>query len=114
MIGVALLVSGCVLTQGGPDRSFTSSYPLTEPQWIRDGQPIDFEGALWYPTDNVEGILDTEVYQAGEFKGEQYYLDKTDVKPFDRLYTRFAKNRYRAFEKEHDPKSFRGNRHEGQ
>jgi len=99
MIGAALLVSGCVLSQGGPERSLTSSYPLTEPQWVRDGQPIEFEGALWYPTDNVEGLLDTEVYQVGEYKSVPCYLDKMDVKPFDRLYTRFAKNHYRAFEK---------------
>jgi hypothetical protein len=98
LIGVVFLVSGCVLTQGGPDTSFTSSYPLTEPEWIRDGQPIEFDGEQWYPTDNVESLLDTEVYQAGEYKGVPFYLDKTDVKPFDRLYTRFAKNRYRAFE----------------
>jgi hypothetical protein len=99
MIGAAFLMCGCVLSQGGPDKSLTSSYPLTEPEWIRGGQPIEFEGAAWYPTDNVEGLLDSEVYQAGEYKGTAFFLDKTDVKPFDRLYTRFAKNRYRAFEK---------------
>jgi hypothetical protein len=99
-VGVMLLVSGCALLGGrSAEKSLTSSYALTEPEWIRDGQPIEFEGALWYPTDNVEGLLDSEVYQAGEHKGVAFFIDKMDVKPFDRLYTRFAKNRYRAFEK---------------
>ena len=45
MIGVVLLASGCVLSQGGQDMSMmASSYPLTEPQWIRDGQPIELAG----------------------------------------------------------------------
>ncbi len=99
MAGLVFLMSGCIFSQGGSETSLTSSYPLSEPQWIRDGQPIEFEGAAWFPTDNVEGLLDSEVYQAGEYKGVPFFLDKTDVKPFERIYTRFAKNRYRAFEK---------------
>jgi hypothetical protein len=98
-IGAVLLISGCVLSQGEAEKSITSSYPLTEPEWVRNGQPIEFEGTPWYPTDNVEGLLDSEVYQVGEYKGVAFFIDKVDVRPFDRLYTRFAKNRYRAFEK---------------
>ena len=98
LIVAALVVSGCVLSQGGANTSLTSSFPLAEPDWIRDGQPIVFEGDTWYPTDNVEWLLDSEVNQMGEYKGVPFYIDKTDVKPFDRLYTRFARNRYRAFE----------------
>lgn len=96
---VVVCVSGCALLRGSPETSFTSSYALTEPEWIRNGQPIEFEGAPWYPTDNVENLLDSEVHQAGEHNGVAFFFDKVDVKPLERLYTRFAKNRYRAFEK---------------
>jgi hypothetical protein len=96
---IMFLLSGCAFISGGSDKSLTSSYPVTEPEWIRDGQPIEFENVPWYPTDDVEGLLDSEVYQVGEYKGVVFFIDKVDVKPFDRIYTRFAKNRYRAFEK---------------
>ncbi len=73
--------------------------PLTEPDWIRDGLPIEYDHSLWYPTREVENLLDAEVYLLGESRGVKFFCDRTDIKPFERIYTRFGKNRYRAFEK---------------
>ena len=81
------------------------TYPVqsTEPVWIRNGEPIEFEGELWYPMDGVETLLDAEVYILGEYRGVQFFVDKVDVRPYDRLYTKFGKNAFRYFEKrEHD------------
>jgi hypothetical protein len=95
IIGV---VSGCVTTSRNEDPVILTAAQLSEPAWIRNGDAIPFEGEEWFPTDEVESILDTEVYQAGSYRDVPFYLEKTDVRPFDRVYTRFGKNRYRAFE----------------
>ena len=81
------------------------SYPfsLPEPEWIRNGDPIEFEEGLWYPADDIESLLDSEVYLAGEYKGIQIFVDKEDVRPFARLYTKFGKNKFRFFERKDAP-----------
>ncbi|MFH0753250.1 MAG: hypothetical protein V2A70_01645 [Candidatus Omnitrophota bacterium] len=102
LLGFMLLVlffGGCALSQRTDGPAIISAAQLQEPVWIRNGEPIIFEGEKWFPTDEVESILDTEVYQAGMYRDVMFYLEKTDVRPFERAYTRFAKNRYRAFEK---------------
>ena len=73
--------------------------PAEEAEWIRQGEPIEFEGERWYPVDGVENLLDSEVYLAGEYRGVQIFVEKMDVRPYDRLYTKFEKNRFRYFEK---------------
>jgi hypothetical protein len=92
-------VMGCVTTSKSGDADLSYNRPLAEPEWIRNGEPIEFEGEMWYPTDELENLLDSEVYSLGEFRGVRFFIDRADVKPFDRLYTIFGKNRYRAFEK---------------
>ena len=77
-------------------------YPLMEPEWIRNGETVEFDNEMWYPTREVENLLEYEVYPLVELKGVQFYIERTDIKPFQRLYTYFAKDRYRAFEKNHD------------
>ena len=77
--------------------------PPAEVEWIRSGQPVDFESESWFPQDSVDNILDSEVYLVGEYKGTQIFVEYTDVRPFERLYARFARNKYRPFEKKtHD------------
>ncbi len=77
--------------------------PDVEAGWIREGQPIEYEGKRWYPINDVEVLLDMEVYQVSEYKGVQIFVDKVDTKPYKRLYTKFAKNKFRYFEKrDHD------------
>ena len=90
-----LFVGGCVTDQAN---SRVYPPPAIEAQWIRDGQPLEFEGQLWYPTDFVETFLDDEVYLLGEYSGVQFFVVKTDVRPYERLYTKFNKYQFRAFE----------------
>jgi len=92
-----LTASGCVIPKKAEEPVATVA-ELTEPAWIRNGEPLVFEGEDWFPTDNIESLLDSEVYQAGVYRDVVFFLEKADVRPFDRVYTHFGKNRYRAFE----------------
>jgi len=93
-------MAGCVLPHRGDDGSSGMiSTRLTEPLWIRNGEPIMFESEAWFPTDEVESLLDPEIYQVGAHREVLFYIEKSDVRPFSRIYTYFSKNRYRAFER---------------
>jgi hypothetical protein len=92
-------LSGCQFPKSGVDPLALTGAPLTEAAWIRNGEPIQFEGENWYPMDEVENLLENEVIQVGVYREVPFYLDRADVKPFDRVYTRFLKNRFRAYEK---------------
>ena len=91
-------IAGCVLGQRADGPSIITATQLTEPLWIRNGEPIVFEAEDWFPTDEVENLLDSEVFQAGTYRDVPFFIEKTDVRPFDRVYTHFSQNRYRAFE----------------
>ena len=71
----------------------------SEAFWIRDGEPIMFEEESWVPQDDVENLFDSEVYYLGSYRDVNFYAEKTDVRPYNRLYTKFGKNKYRLFEK---------------
>ena len=99
LIGIGtIFVAGCVTTSRTDEAPIVTAAQLTEPVWIRNGEPIVFEGEDWFPTDEVENLLDSEVYQAGTYLDQPFFIEKIDVRPFDRVYTHFSKNRYRAFE----------------
>ena len=70
-----------------------------EAEWIRNGEPIEFEEELWYPADSVEGFLDSEMMLVGTYRNVQFFIDKVDVRPYDRLYTKFSRNQFRFYEK---------------
>lgn len=70
-----------------------------EAAWIREGEPIIFEGTSWYPQDDIENLFENELYLLGEYQGVEYFVEKMDVRPYNRLYTKFGKNRFRLFEK---------------
>ncbi len=77
--------------------------PQSEAQWIRDGEPIVFENEAWYPKDDVDVLTNQEVYLLGEYEGVQFFVEKADVRPYNRLYTKFGENRFRVFVKQrHD------------
>ena len=102
LLGIVLL-TGCA--HNGHNEGEVQSYfsPAVEAGWIREGQPIEFDNSKWFPVNDYEVLMDSEVYQVGEFKGVQIFVDKVDTKPYGRLYTKFAKNRFRYFEREdHD------------
>jgi hypothetical protein len=99
LIYIVLYLIGCRTTQGNVGRLQSYSFMVIEAQWIRNGEPIEFEGALWYPRDGIESLMDSEVYMLGDYRGVQYFVDSLDVRPYDRLYTKFGKNKFRYFEK---------------
>ena len=93
------LTAGCQSTGGNVGH--VQSYPMTaiEAEWIRNGEPIEFEEELWYPADDIEGFVDSEMSPIGEYQGVQVFIDKVDVRPYKRLYTKFSRNKFRFFEK---------------
>lgn len=95
-----LVLAGCSTTTPSGNVGNLQSYPTpaVEAPWIRDGLPIEFEEGVWYPADGLETMLDSEVYLVGEYKGVQVFIDKVDVRPYGRLYTKFSKNRFRYFQ----------------
>lgn len=90
---------GCTPLTGNVGNLPIYSIPTVETDWIRKGEPIEFEEELWYPQDSVEILTDSEVYLLGEFKGVQFFVERVDVRPYDRVYTKFGRNKYRIFEK---------------
>ena len=98
LTGVGLF--GCAHSPGENEGQLQSyPAPVIEDSWIRDGQPLEYGGQKWYAVNDVEVLLDSEVYQIGEYKGVQIFVDKIDTKPYHRIYTKFAKNKFRYFEK---------------
>ena len=96
---VSFCLAGCAHSPSGNEGQLQSYVaPTIEVGWIRDGQPIEYANQRWYPVNDVETLLDSEVYQVGEYKGVQVFIDKVDTKPYHRLYTKFAKNKFRYFE----------------
>ena len=93
----ALFCVGCQTTGGNIGR--LQSYPTTsiEAEWIRNGEPITFEEEQWYPADSVEGFLDSEMMPIGTYKDVRFFIDKVDVRPYKRLYTKFGRNQFHPF-----------------
>lgn len=91
---VTITYSGCISL----NKSEFDHY-INEAQWIRDGEPIIFEGENWYPIDIIENLLDEEVVIIETYRDEKVYIEKKEVRPYNRLYTKFGKRKYRLFEK---------------
>ena len=98
MICISTFLLSCQNVPTTKDHSWVSRATM-EAEWIQNGQPVEFEGELWFPADAIENLLDSEVYQVGEYKGVQIFVEFADVRPYNRLYTKFAKNKFRFFEK---------------
>ena len=94
-----LSVTGCQTTQGNNGQINSYTAPVAEADWIRNGEPIKFEDELWYPVDGIESFLDSEVLYMGEYRGVPFFIDKVDVRPYNRLYTKFGRYKFRIFEK---------------
>lgn len=100
IIFIVFLVAGCQSSKGNTGSLQSYQFLDVETAWIRNGEPIEFEGDFWYPSDGIEGLLDSEVYIVGNYRGVQIFVDKIDVRPYERLYTKFGKNKFRYFKKE--------------
>jgi len=95
-----VIFSGCSSrSTGNVGMMSVFTIPKEEAEWIRNGDPLEIEGELWYPKDSFDVLLDSEVYLIGEVKGVQVFVDKVDVRPYSRLYTKFAQNKFRVFKK---------------
>ncbi len=94
----SFFMAGCQATGGNTGQLHSYSIASIEAEWIRNGEPIEFEKKLWYPADSVEGFLDAEMALVGTYQGVQFFIDKVDVRPYDRLYTKFGRNQFRFFE----------------
>ena len=99
-------LSGCT-TVSSDNGGLVQSYPapVIEAGWIRDGEPIDYDGNKWYPVNDYEVLDDSEVYQIAEYRGVQVFVEKIAVKPYDRIYTKFDKNKFRYYERRNDDQS---------
>ena len=100
LAGLILILSGCSSQQSGNVGQLQSyAFSPKEADWILGGEPIEYENELWYPQDGTENLQDSEVYLLGEYRGVQLFVDKLDVRPYNRIYTKFNRNQYRYFEK---------------
>ena len=95
---LSVFVWGCATTGNVGN---LPSYPVStvEAEWIRNGEPLEFEGETWYPKDTIDVLTDSEVMPMGKYKEVQFYTEKIDVRPFSRLYTKFGPNQFRIFKK---------------
>ena len=91
---ILLSVFGCVSLNTKGLR-----FAVEEAGWIREGEPIILEGEQWYPQDIIENLLDEEMLNIYAYKEESVYIEKKEVRPYNRLYTKFGQNKYRLFEK---------------
>ena len=74
------VLAGCQsTTPGNVGRLHSYPFPLVEAEWIHNGEPIEFEEALWFPADDVEVFLDSEMTQVGEYNGVAFFIDKFDM-----------------------------------
>lgn len=72
--------------------------PDIEAPWIRAGEAIIYKDMEWFPMDDTEILLDKEVFKLGEYRSVDFFVAKKDVEPYQRLYTKFDRNRYRYYQ----------------
>ncbi len=103
---VLSLTAGCAGLDGNRGDT-TYQFPVIEAEWIRNGEPLEYEGEFWYPQDNVDVLLDSEVMLLGKYRDVEFFAQTVDVRPYNRLYTKFGSNRFRSFEnKVYDDQSY--------
>src|SRR3989338_1825263 len=95
----AVFAAGCANGGNNDGQLQSYLYPVVEAEWIRNGEPVEYGGDRWFPVNDVEILMDSEVAVIGEYKGTQIFVDKIDTKPYDRPYTKFAKNKFRYYER---------------
>ena len=78
LLPVLGVIAGCITPEktDKPGAGILTESQLTEPAWIRNGEPIVFEGEDWFPTDNIENLLDSEVYRAGVYREVPFFQAK--------------------------------------
>ena len=99
LFSLLIMIFGCVSYAPG---KFRGDFPIKEDAWIREGLPIIFQDQSWYPTEDIENLLDSEMELRGEYKGVPFYIEKRQIQPFNRIYTKFDNHRYRVFKKQRE------------
>src|SRR5262245_37552234 len=100
---LSFCLGGCSSFNSGNSGQVQSyAPPVIEAAWIRNGEPIEYDGHKWYPVNDYEVMQDSEVYQIAEYRGIQVFVEKIAVKPYGRLYTKFEKNKFRYYERKDD------------
>lgn len=94
---IAVICAGCASTAANIPALYPE--PEAEAEWIREGAPIQFKGELWYPVDTIEILTDQDVYPVDEYRGVAFFVEKVDVQPYRRLFTKFGYNQFRPFER---------------
>jgi hypothetical protein len=89
-----IILSGCTSTSGG---NYGRDYALREADWIKEGKPIIFDSRTWNPTEYIENHLDSEMDYVGEFQKVPFYVERRQIKPYNRIYTKFDYHKYRLF-----------------
>ena len=96
-----LALFGCAAGSSG---RISSDYAIKDADWIREGRPIIYEDKSWFPTEHIENHLDREMEYLGEFQQVPFYVERRQIKPYNRIYTKFGYHKYRLFlkKKEYD------------
>jgi hypothetical protein len=98
-----IFLVGCGTTSSRTYKDVAYIAPAVEVSWIRNGLPLIFENERWIPQDDIDVMTDQEVYLLGEYQEVQVFVEKTDVRPYNRLYTKFGENRFRLYKRQsHD------------
>ncbi len=99
IFGLLFSMAGCINTPKNIGDMKSFPIPVVESDWIRNGEPIVFEDESWFPIDDTESLADAEVYLMGEYNDVQFFVEKEDVRPYSRIYTKYGRNKFRTFEK---------------
>lgn len=97
---VAILggLTGCIPLSRPDDIPQMYAVPDQEAAWILAGEPIVFQDKSWFPADATEAFLDKEMRKLGQYKGVDFFVSREDVEPYERLFTKFDRNRYRYYQ----------------
>lgn len=94
LLGLVFIAAGCAAnSQFSPGKD----YAAKEAAWIKDGKPILYDNKSWYPTEFIENHLDKEMEYIDSFQKVPFYVERRQIRPYDRLYTKFDYHKYRMF-----------------
>lgn len=97
MMAILLGLAGCSHLEQNAGQMAMFQIPEQEAQWIQDGEPIVYEGQQWYPEDRFDVLLDSEVYFKGTYRDVPFFVQKIDVRPYRKIFTKFGRNKFRIF-----------------
>jgi hypothetical protein len=98
LFAFSILISlGLILGCEVPTAYTRAQFAVNEPPWIREGQPIIYNNQNWYPSEEVENFTDGEMEYVATYNDAPFYVEKRQVKPFNRIYTKFGYHKYRIF-----------------